>query len=132
MGEGQTWYPITAPSKKQSTIALSSGEAELVAALSGACECIGLQQLWKWLRKCGSNAEEETHTTTQQILCCDSSAELSMIQRKRSTRKTRHIELKALFLPQWSARPEVRRVQVKTDEMLVDRRTTVQSTPTSH
>ena len=31
------WYPITASSKKQPTIALSSGEAELVAALSGAC-----------------------------------------------------------------------------------------------
>ena len=38
------WYPITAPGKKQSTLALSSGEAELVAALSGACEGIGLRQ----------------------------------------------------------------------------------------
>ena len=28
------WYPITAMNRKQSTIALSSGEAELVAALS--------------------------------------------------------------------------------------------------
>ena len=28
------WYPITASSKKQSTIALSSGQVELVAALS--------------------------------------------------------------------------------------------------
>ena len=31
------WHPITASSRKQSTIALSSGDAELVAALSGAC-----------------------------------------------------------------------------------------------
>ena len=32
------WFPIIASSRKQSTIALGSGEAELVAALSGACE----------------------------------------------------------------------------------------------
>ena len=36
------WYPIIASSRRQSTIALSSGEAELVAALSGACEGMGL------------------------------------------------------------------------------------------
>ena len=41
------WYPITASSRKQSTIALSSGEAELVAALSGACEGMSLRQQWK-------------------------------------------------------------------------------------
>ena len=38
------WYPITATSKKQSTIALSNGEAELVAALFGACEGMGPRQ----------------------------------------------------------------------------------------
>ena len=32
------WYPITVSSKKQSTIALSSGETELAAALAGACD----------------------------------------------------------------------------------------------
>ena len=63
---------------------------------------------------------EETSETTQKILCCDSSAALDMIQRKGSTRKTRHIELKAFFLQQWSARPEVRLVQVVTSEMLAD------------
>ena len=45
------WYPITAPSRKQSTIALSSGEAELIAALSGGWQ-------WNWLLKFGCNAEE--------------------------------------------------------------------------
>ena len=37
-------YPIKASNKKQTTIALSSGEGELVAALSGACEGMGLRQ----------------------------------------------------------------------------------------
>ena len=103
--------PITASSRERSTIALSSGEAELVAALSGACEGLSLRQQWNWLLKFGCNAEE-TSETTQQIPCCDSSAAPGMIKRKGSTRKTRHIELKAFFLQQWSARAEVRLVQV--------------------
>ena len=111
------WYPITASNRKQSTITLSSGEAELVAALSGACEGMSLRQQWDWLLKFGCNAEE-TSETTQQIPCCDSSAALGMIKRKGSTRKTRHIELKAFFSQHWSARPEVRLVQVGTCEML--------------
>ena len=64
-------------------------------------------------------------------LCCDSSAALGMIKRKGSTRKTRHIELKAFFLEQWNARPEVRLVQVETSEMLADCLTKIQSTPNS-
>ena len=70
---------------------------------------MGLRQQWNWLLKFGCNAEE-ANETTQQILCCDSSAALGMIKRKGSTRKMRHIELKAFFLQQWSARPEVRLV----------------------
>ena len=62
------WYPITSSSKKQSTIALSSGEAELVAAPPGACEGIDLRQQWNWLLKFGRGAEE-TNATTRQILC---------------------------------------------------------------
>ena len=37
-----SWYSVTVSSKPQSSIALSSGEAEAVAALSGACEGMGL------------------------------------------------------------------------------------------
>ena len=68
----------------QSTIALGSDEAELVAALSGAFQCMGLRQQWNWLLKFGCNAKE-TNETTQHILCCDSSAALGLIKRKGST-----------------------------------------------
>ena len=105
------WYPITA------TIALSSGEAEVVAALSGACEGMSLRPQWNWLLKFGCNTKD-TNETTQQILCCDSCAALGMIKRKGSTRKTRHMELKAFFLQQWSARPRVSFVQGRTSELL--------------
>ena len=52
------WYPITASSMKQSTIAFSSHEAELVAALAGACEGMRLRQQWNWLLKFGRGNEE--------------------------------------------------------------------------
>ena len=80
------WYPIIASNRKQSTIALSSGEAELVAALSGVCEGMGLRQQWNWLRQFGDDDEVQTDAS-QQILCCDSSAALGMTRRKGSTRK---------------------------------------------
>ena len=62
------WYPIIASSRKQSTIALSSGEAELVAALSGACEGMCLRQQWNWPRQFGSTDDEATEVS-QQIVC---------------------------------------------------------------
>ena len=124
------WYQIIASSRKQSTIALSSGDAELVAALSGACDGIGLRQQWNWLRQFGNTDDEETGRS-QQILCCDSSAALGMIRRKGLIRETGHMELKAFLLQQWSARPEVRLVQVGTSEMLADCLTKIQSTPNS-
>ena len=58
-------YPISASSKKQSTTALSNGEAELVVALLGACEALGLRQQWIWLLKFGRDAEETNATTPQ-------------------------------------------------------------------
>ena len=108
------WYPITASSKKRSTIALSRGEAEMVAALPGACEAMGLRQQWNWLLKFGRDAEE-TNATTQQIPCCDSSVALGVIQCKGSSRKSKQIELKTFF-PQRDP-SEVRLVKVETSEM---------------
>ena len=99
------WYPITASSKKQSTIAFSSGEAALVAALSGAYEGMCVRQQRNWLGKSGNNAEE-TCSTSQQIQCCDSSAAVSIIKRMGSTRKTRHIELEAFCFQQLCAQPD--------------------------
>ena len=47
-GSVSGWYSITATTKKPSTTAPSSGETELVAALSSACEGVGLQcQRWR-------------------------------------------------------------------------------------
>ena len=82
---------------KQSTFALSSGGAELVTVLSGACEVMDQRLRWNWSLKFGRNAEE-THTTMHQKLCCESSSALGMTRRGSSTRNTRHIELKSVRL----------------------------------
>ena len=76
------WYPIVASSRKQSTIELSSGESELVAVLSGACEGMGLRQ-WNWPRQFSNNNEIQTDAA-QQILCCDPSAALGMTRRRNN------------------------------------------------
>ena len=62
------------------------------ANLVGTREGVSLRQQWNWLLKFGCNVEE-TSEMTQQILCCDSSAALGMIERTGSTRKASHIEL---------------------------------------
>ena len=124
------WCPIVAPSRNKSTTALSSGEAKLVAALSGACEGMGLRQVWNWLEQFGCNDDEPTEAS-QQIVCRVSSAALGVIRRKASTRKTRRIELKAFFLQQLSARPKMSFVQAGTSEMPADCPTKTQSTPNS-
>ena len=92
---------------------------------------MALRQQWNWLLMFGRDIKE-TNLATQQILCCDCSAALGMIQRKGSTRKTRHIELKAFSLQQWNARPEVRLTKVGTSEMFGDCLTKTPSKPNSH
>ena len=117
------WYPVSCTSRKQSSVALSSGEAELVAALSGACEGLGVQSIWQWLLAFGKPTEHSSDhekAWPMQILCCDSSAAISIMRRAGATRRTGHIELKAFFLQQWCARPQVKVAKVKTDEMLAD------------
>ena len=62
----------TATIKKQSTIALSSGEAERVAALSGACEGMELTHIWHWLFDIWMPWLLFTRTPSPtQILSCD-------------------------------------------------------------
>ena len=91
---------------------------------------MGLRQQWNWLRQFGSNDDESTEAS-QQILCCDSFAALGVLWRKGSTRKTRHIELKAFFLQQMECATKNEFVQVGTSEMLADCLTKIQSTTNS-
>ena len=157
-------------SRKQTTVALSSGEAEMVAALSGACEGLGIHELWQRLVDFKSlevdnkdqvdNKSLEVNNKNQvdnksfkvdnqgqvfsnnklntaqraplQILCSDSTAAIGIVRRKGSSRRTRHVELKAFFLQQWAQRPLVQVVKVGTSDMLADALTKVMNMPTDH
>ena len=46
--DGQ-WYLIQSVSRKQTTVALSTAESELIAMLAGVCEMRGISQLWRWM-----------------------------------------------------------------------------------
>ena len=81
---------------------------------------MGLRQLWRWLLNFGVRETVDPYPFPSQILSCDSTAAISMVQRKGSIRTTRHIELKAFFTQQWSARPEARKVRVGTNEQSAD------------
>ena len=130
--------------RKQTTVALSSGEAEMVAALSGACEGLGLHELWQRLidfksievndkdQVLNNDKLNKAQRAPLQILCSDSTAAIGIVRRKGSSRRTRHVELKAFFLQQWAQRPLVQVVKVGTSDMLADALTKVMSMPTDH
>ena len=112
---GTVRRPLTATSKKPSTIALSSVEAEMVAALTGACEEMGPVELRRWLEKdghCGPESFPDAGTLLQ--------LNIGIIHDTGSRRQTRHIEFKEFFLRHRCARPQVRVVEVGSIEMLAD------------
>jgi len=100
---------ITASSKTQSVIALSSGESELYAISSGSMDCIGLRNQW----------EEMTGEKLQIWVHSDSSAAIATCSR-RGTGRLRHVELKHLWMQQKIASREIRLTKVLGTENCSD------------
>ena len=73
-------------STTQPSIALSSGEAELVSVVRGACEGIGIRSL---LEDLGCSANVELHT--------DASAAMGMAQRT-GVGRVRHLDTRLLWI----------------------------------
>jgi len=80
---------VTALSRTQHVLALSSGEAELYAMGTGVLEALHLKNFL---------VESGIASKTNVILHTDSSAAKSMAARFGATRRTRHIELRYLYL----------------------------------
>ena len=108
-------------------IEVSGGEAELFAALSEACEGMGLRQKWNWQPKFGRRAEE-TNETKQSILCCDSSATHGAMKRQDSRLAERDASSCKRSFCNNGPRDLV---QMGTSEILADCLTNMQSTPNS-
>ena len=80
---------ISWSSKKQKTVALSSAEAEYIAATNAACEAV-------WLRRILSNMQQSEETTT--IIHSDNMSTIAITKNPVFHSRTKHIELHHHFI----------------------------------
>ena len=92
-------------SRTQSTIALSSAEAELYAINTGATEALHIRSFL---------TEALTQKKVNIKIYTDSSSGKSIATRIGSSKKAKHIELKHLFIPQLVLNDIVRIVKINT------------------
>ena len=92
MNGKRAWYLVTATSRKQLMKALSKWQRCQAHVLVSACDVNGGGYA------CSDGQFQLCRTKCVQIPCCESTTAISFTKRKRSTRKTRHIALKEIFL----------------------------------
>ncbi|GKE14929.1 retrovirus-related pol polyprotein from transposon TNT 1-94 [Tanacetum coccineum] len=85
-------------SKKQATVALSSTEAEYVAATSSACQAV-------WLRRILCDLSEEQVEATD--IFCDNQSAVMLARNPIYHGRTKHVEIKHHFIRELIARGEV-------------------------
>lgn len=102
---------ISWSSKKQKTIALSSAEAEYIAATDAACEAI-------WLRRILTDLQQEQKEAT--IIYCDNMSAISMTKNPVFHNRSKHIELRHHFIRQLVQKEEIQLEFVNTNEQLAD------------
>ena len=79
-------------------------------------------------------AEGETDKMTQEeeIIGSDSKAGISILRRRGSTRRTKHIERKVFFLQSYCQRSHVKIMKIPTEDMFSDSLTKVMTMPKHH
>jgi len=102
---------ISWSSKKQATVALSSTEAEYIAACSAAQEAIYLRALLKDM------GEEQTGPT---IIFQDNQGTISMEHNKVSNKRTKHIDIKYHYIREMVDRKQISTTYVPTEKMIAD------------
>ncbi|CAL2268253.1 unnamed protein product [Prunus armeniaca] len=80
---------ISWSSKKQSTVALSTAEAEYISATSAACEAV-------WIRRILVDLRQEQNTPTK--LYCDNMSTIAMTKNPIFHSMSKHIELRHHFI----------------------------------
>lgn len=103
--------PISWSSKKQKTIALSSAEAEYIAATDAACEAI-------WLRRVLENLQQEPETSTK--IFCDNMSAIAMTKNPVFHARSKHIELRHHFIRNLVNDGEIQLIFITTKEQLAD------------
>ncbi|KAF7130275.1 hypothetical protein RHSIM_Rhsim10G0139300 [Rhododendron simsii] len=98
-------------SKKQRTIALSSAEAEYIAATDAACEAV-------WLRRIRSDMEHKEEGPT--VIYCDNMSAIAMSKNPVFHGRTKQIELRHHFIRDLVQNGEIQLEFVNTKEQLAD------------
>ncbi|KAI3788698.1 hypothetical protein L2E82_01471 [Cichorium intybus] len=102
---------ITWSSNKQATVALSSTEAEYVAATTAACQAV-------WLRRLLMDLIQQQVQPTR--LLCDNTSAVALTRNPVMHGRTKHIELRHHFIRELVAREEVVLEVCRTEDQLAD------------
>ena len=98
-------------SKKQKTVALSSTEAEYIAATNAACEAI-------WLRRLLSDLQQKIEEPI--VICYDNMSTIAMTKNPVFHARTKHIELRHQFIRDLVGEGEIQLQFVSTNDQPVD------------
>ncbi|CAH9054752.1 unnamed protein product [Cuscuta europaea] len=98
-------------SKKQDSVALSSAEAEYVAAAGAACQAI-------WLKRILEDMGELQSSATQ--IFCDNKSAIAMAKNPIQHNRTKHIDIKYHFLRDVQAKGHIEMKYCPTEEQLAD------------
>jgi hypothetical protein len=100
---------ISWQSRKQSSIALNTVEAEYIAACSASCEAI-------WLRKLLTDLFDLEATT----ILCDNQSCIKMMENPIFHDRSKHIEIRYHYIRDMVQRGAIKLQYVSTDEQVVD------------
>mgnify|MGYP001791670327 CR=1 FL=1 len=98
-------------SKKQDSVALSSAEAEYVAAAGAACQAI-------WLKRILADMGELQDSATE--IYCDNKSAIAMARNPVQHNRTKHIDIKYHFLRDVQANELIEMKYCPTEEQLAD------------
>ena len=102
---------ISWSSKKQATVALSSTEAEYVAACASACQAV-------WLRGILSDLGQQQSRATS--IKCDNQSAVMLSRNPVLHGRTKHIDIKHHYIRELIANEEIQLETCRTDEQVAD------------
>ncbi len=98
-------------SRKQSSVALSTAEAEYIAACSASCEAV-------WLRKLLTGMFGMEIEAT--VILCDNQSCIKMTENPVFHDKSKHIEIRYFYIRNLVTKGAVKLIYVSTDEQVAD------------
>ena len=102
---------ISWATKKQKTVALSSAEAEYMAATSATCEAV-------WLRRIMENLHQRVDRPTK--IYCDNMSTIAMTKNPVFHSRTKHIEIRHHFIRELVEQGEIELDFCRTKDQLAD------------